>query len=81
MKKRNIIALVLVITMVVFVASPPPASALVGLTAALVIAFAGTIAVTQTVKNEKAKTAAKAEAQKAAEQASLENSEVAAVSP
>ena len=77
MKKRNIIALVLVITMVVFAASPPPASALVGLTVALVIAFAGTIAVTQTVKNEKAK----AEAQKAAEQASLENSEVAVVSP
>lgn len=82
MKARNIIVLALVITMVGFIAAPPPASAsLIGLTVALVIAFAGTVAVTQTVRLEKTKSAAKAEAQQAAEQANLEKSEVAVESP
>lgn len=80
MKSRNIIALVLMITMVALVAAPPPASAsLIGVTVALVIAFAGTVAVTQTVRHENAHNAA--EAQQAAEQENLDKAEVAVVTP
>ena len=80
MKSRNLIALVLMITMVAFVAAPQPASAsLIGVTVALVIAFAGTVAVTQTVRNENANKAD--EAQQAAEQESPDKTEVAVVTP
>jgi len=81
---KNLVALVLVITLIGLFAAPPPASAsLVGITVALVIAFAGTVAVTETVRHQKLKDTVEEAKQQPADQdqASIDTSQSAPITP
>ena len=68
MRAKSLIAMVLMVTLVALTAAPPAHAELVTVTVALVVAFAGTVAVTEAVRHEQLKSEKDAPGQTSAQQ-------------
>jgi hypothetical protein len=83
MRAKSLIALVLMVTFMALTAAPPASAELVTVTVALIVAFAGTVAVTEAVRHEQLKGEMEEPDQPSAQrdQADLDTSPTAATTP
>jgi hypothetical protein len=65
MNAKSVTASILTLTLITLAAAPPVGAELVTVTVALIVAFAGTVAVTETVRHEQLKNDTTAAAQQA----------------